>query len=140
MPETTQNLGRLISSHTTSPAYLQRAAIVAVVSFAFFLGTLALFYLRQQIGYFLLSTGFLVVYIFTLIGWVMQKRNVVTLYENGISYRKFRFVWSEIRSVTANKNGLEIIVSKRERTIIPRSVIGFNQIVQTVRTGVENAR
>ena len=136
----TKDLGQPISRHTTSPAYLQRAAIVAVVALIFFLGTLALFYVRQQIGYFLLSTGFLVVYIFTLIGWVMQKRNVVTLYENGISYRKFRSAWDEVRSITANKNGLEIIVSQREKTIIPRSVIGYNQIVQTVRTGVENTR
>ena len=100
--EQPQNLGRLVSSHSTSPAYLQRAAIVAVVSFIFFLAMLAAFYVRQQFGYFVLSSGFLVVYVFTLIGWVMQKRNIVSVHEGGLKYRKFRTEWSEVQSVAAD--------------------------------------
>jgi hypothetical protein len=132
-------LGRLVSSHSTSPVYLQRAAIVAVVSFVFFLATLIVFYIRRQIGYFLLSTGFVVVYIFTLIGWVMQKRNVVGIYENGLKYRKFLAAWEDIVSVTANNEGLEIVNNKREKTLIPSSVTGYGQIVRAVKQGVETS-
>jgi hypothetical protein len=137
VPEPTNNLGRLVSSHSTSPVYLQRAVIVAVVSFVFFLAMLVTFYIRQQFGYFLLSTGFLVVYVFTLIGWVMQKRNVVGVYENGLRYKKFQTAWDEIASVTANSDGLEIAKNEREKILIPPSVSGYEQIVRAVKRGVE---
>jgi hypothetical protein len=137
VPEPTNNLGRLVSSHSTSPVYLQRAVIVAVVSFVFFLAMLVTFYIRQQFGYFLLSTGFLVVYVFTLIGWVMQKRNVVGVYENGLRYKKFQTAWDEIASVTANSDGLEIAKNEREKILIPPSVSGYEQIVHAVKRGVE---
>ncbi len=140
MPESLKDLGEPISRHPISPVYVQRAAIVAVASFFFFLATLVAFYIRQQFGFFLLSTGFLVVYIFTLVGWVIQKRNLVTLYENGLTYRKFRTVWSEVNSLTAKKNGLEIAKNSKQKTVIPASVTGYKQIIETVRNGVENQR
>ncbi len=139
MPDQPQKLGRLVSSHSTSPAYLQRAAIVAVVSFVFFLAMLAAFYIRRQVGYFVLSSGFLVVYVFTLIGWLMQKRNLVRVHENGIQYRKFHAAWDEIASVTANADGLEIAKIKNERTSIRPSVTGYEQVVQAVKQGVERS-
>lgn len=98
---------------------------------------LAAFYLLQQIGFFLLSTGFLVVYIITSIGWVLQKRNIVTIYENGISYRKFRAVWDEIQSVTTGKNGLEIANIKRDKIVIPTSMSGYSEIVNAVKLGLD---
>lgn len=137
MAELPQDLGESVSRHSIAPAHVQRAAIVAIASFLFFLATLVAFYIRQQIGYFLLSSGFLAVYLFTLVGWLMQKRNIVTVYENGLTYRKFRTAWNEINSVTANKDGLVISKSKRDQTVIPRSVTGYQQIIKTVRIGVE---
>lgn len=137
MSEPARSLGRSVSQHASSPANLQRAAIVSVVSFAFFLAMLAAFYLLQQIGFFLLSTGFLVVYIITSIGWVLQKRNIVTIYENGISYRKFRAVWDEIQSVTTGKNGLEIANIKRDKIVIPTSMSGYSEIVNAVKLGLD---
>ena len=137
MSDQPHNLGRLLSTHSTAPAYLQRAAIVAAVSFVFFLAMLVAFYVRQQIGYFLLSSGFLIVYIFTLIGWLMQKRNLVRVHENGLKYRKFSAAWHEITSVTANAYGLEIASGARGKARIPPSVNGFEQIVRAVKHGVE---
>src|SRR5687767_3938475 len=99
MSKSNANLGSLVSSHGTSPATLQRAAIVTILSFFFFISMLLLFYVRQQMVYFVLSTAFLVVYIFTMVGWVMQKRNVVSVYENGITYRKFSATWDDLQSV-----------------------------------------
>jgi len=130
-------LGQLISIHSTAPAYLQRAAIVAVVSFVFFLLMLTAFYIRQGIGYFVLSSAFLVVYLFTMIGWFIQSRSVVSIYENGIKYKKFNAAWGEITKVNANAGGLTISKIKRAETIIPVTVAGYEAIVQAVRQGIE---
>ena len=137
VPTTEKNLGKLLSTHPIAPAYMQRAAIVAVVSFVFFLAMLIAFYIRQHIGYFALSTAFLVVYIFTLIGWVMQRSNVVRVYEGGLKYKKFGTAWNEIESVTAKADGLTITKSKREKTLIPSTVTGYDRIVDSVKRGVE---
>lgn len=118
--------------------FLQRAAIVAVVSFMFFLGTLIAFYIRQHVGYFILSTAFLVVYILTLISWLLHKRNAVSVYENGLRYRKFRAAWNEIEAVNADKTGLQIVKNKDEKVVIPPSMLGFESIVAAVRSGLEN--
>jgi hypothetical protein len=131
-----KELGRLQSTHPTAPAFLQRAAVVAILSFVFFLAMLIVFYFRQQIGYFILSTAFLVVYIFTLIGWVFQRRNVVKVHEHGLRYRKLRATWDEIEAFTVNKEGLTIRKNKRENTLIPSSVVGFEQVVRAVKRGV----
>ena len=58
-----------------SPAQLQRAAFVAVLSFLFFLAMMLLFYIRQSFLYFLLATAFLIVYIVMMISLVRLRRN-----------------------------------------------------------------
>ncbi len=130
----TPALGKLVSVHPTSPAYLQRAAIVTALSFLFFMGTLLIFYLHQSIGYFVLSTAFLVVYIFTMIGWAMQRRNRVSIFENGIAYRKFAARWDEIKSVTADsKSGIIIRKLAGDSVEIGRSIMGIDEIASTIR-------
>ena len=98
---------------------------------------LVVFYLRQQIGYFLLSTAFLVVYVFTLIGWLIQKRNVVDVHENGLKYKKFNAAWVQIQSIKADAEGLLLTISKNEKTLIPSSVSGFDSVVLAAKQGVE---
>lgn len=61
--------------HPDSPAQLQRAAFVAVLSFLFFLAMMLLFYIRQSFLYFLLATAFLIVYIVMMISLVRLRRN-----------------------------------------------------------------
>lgn len=134
MPESPKNLGKIISMHGTSPVFLQRASIVAILSFLFFLAMLITFYTRQQFGYFVLSTAFLVVNIFTLIGWLMQKRNVVKVYENGLNYRKAAVNWDEIASVNAdNHSGLTITKVSGEQLTIPRSIDGIGKLAAHIR-------
>jgi hypothetical protein len=101
---------------------------------------LVAFYFRQQIGYFVLSTGFLVVYIFTLIGWVMQKRNVVAVHENGLRYKRFQALWDEIESIKANADGLLLTKDKRDKTLIPFSVSGYEAVVRATKQGVEKMK
>jgi hypothetical protein len=99
MTEKNLNLGKLESTHGIAPAYMMRAVVVASLSFVFFLLMLAGFYIRQNIGYFLLSTAFLVVYVLTMFGWLAQRRKVLRVYENGFSYKKFAASWDELDSV-----------------------------------------
>ena len=128
------DLGRLISVHGTSPAALQRAAIVTILSFFFFLGMLLVFYARQQIVYFVLSSSFLVVYIFTMIGLILQKRNVVSIHENGISYRKFSALWDEIKTVRSDaKTGITLSKLTGESATISKSISDFEAIASTIR-------
>ena len=55
-------------------ARVQRAVLIAVLSFMFFLAMMIAFYVRQSMLYFLLATAFLVVYIFTMISFVRLRR------------------------------------------------------------------
>ncbi len=127
-------LGKLLKVYPTSPTYLQRAAIIALLSFVFFLATLVIFYIQQSFMYFILSTAFLVVYIFTLIGWVMQKRNIVSIHENGVAYRRFISTWDQIKSITADpKSGITIVRSDRDSITIGRSITGLSEIAATIR-------
>ena len=140
--EPLKNLGKLVNTYGTAPVYLQRAAIIAVLSFVFFLGMLAAFYMRQHIGYFALSTAFLVVYVLTLVSWVIQKRSVVSIFENGIRYKKFSVRWEEIESATvvdesANRKHIELLKNKREKVVIPSSIQGFERIVSVLKDKVK---
>jgi ABC-type bacteriocin/lantibiotic exporter with double-glycine peptidase domain len=132
-----KDLGTLVSVHGTSPAFLQRAAIVAVLSFFFFIAMLVIFYLRQQMIYFVLSTAFLIVYVFTLIGWVMQKRNIVSIYEDGVSYRKFSARWDEMRSVRATRQeGISLTRNDGLSVTIPKTISNFAQIAAAIRSNL----
>ena len=100
MQKTPPDLGRLISAHPVAPIYVQRAVLIAVLSFLFFLGMMLAYYLRQSLGYFLLATAFLVTYLITMFSWFTQRKAVVRIYENGLEYRSHQLEWSDIDSVS----------------------------------------
>jgi len=127
-------LGKLIAVHSTSPAFLQRAAIVAALSFLFFLVALIFYLVWQSFLYFVLATGFLIVQIFTMIGWWMQKRNAVSIYTNGLVYRKRSIPWEEITGVeTPADGGLKIGLDHGGSLTIPASIHGLDRIATLIR-------
>ena len=132
MAQSTNDLGRLVSIFGIHPSYLQRAVFVAVLSFLFFIAMMFAFYMRQQFGYFLLATAFLFVYIVTMLSWVVQRKNLVKVYQDGIEYRKFSCKWSEIDTVskeTERQRDHIVIKSKDGRTmLIPASIAGINEL------------
>jgi hypothetical protein len=133
------NLGKLISVHGTSQTSLHRAAIVAVVSFAFFLGMLIAFYIRQEIGYFVLSSAFLFLYLFTMVTLLLQKRNTVKIYENGIAYKKFTAAWNEIARVKADTaTGILLSKEKGENVTLSPSISGINDIARTIQSNLQH--
>ena len=99
MAETKKNLGKLVAVHGLSPAHIQRAVFITVLSFVFFMGTMVLYYVRQELLYFLLSSAFLVVYIITLFSWIAQRKTALEIFEKGIAYRKSSAKWDEIEEI-----------------------------------------
>ena len=128
-----KNLGRLVAIHGTSPVFLQRAAIVAAVSFLFFFAMLIAFYLRQHFGYFLLSTAFLIVFVFTLIGWWLQKRNAVEIFANGLRYNKRELRWQEIKAIESPDRELVLIQPDGEKLVISGTIYALDEIEHYIR-------
>lgn len=129
------DLGAVISVHATAPIHIQRAAIVAAVSFFFFLIMIAGFYVRAHFGYFLLATAFLVVHLFTMAGWWLQKRGVVQLRENGIAYGRFRALWSDVTSAELDDLSRGIPISAGPKsTTIPASIDRIDIIADRIRS------
>lgn len=136
-----RDLGKLESVHGIAPAFLQRAAIIVVVSFIFFVAMLIAFSIRQNIGYFLLGTAFLIVQLFTLFGWVMQKRTELKLFENGFTYKKQNCNWDEIESMSVRdgngllsggKIGCEIKKTNGEKIVLSEAIHDINGVVRRI--------
>lgn len=134
MSQTNKNLGKLVAIHGIAPAYLQRAAFIVVLSFLFFLAMMFAFYIRQSVGYFLLASAFLVLYLLTMFSWVMQRRSVVKIYENGLSYKNRSVLWNEIESV----DDAAINVRDEKLIIIPKTIHDFAKLIDTIRQEKEN--
>jgi hypothetical protein len=130
MAEDRNDLGKLISVHGISPVYLQRALFIAALSFCFFLAMMTGFYLRQNVGYFLLATAFLLVYLVTLFSWVLQKRSQLRIFENGLKYKKSKLRWDEIQEVSEDG---EIIIGNGEKFVIPKSISDFGIVLNIIR-------
>lgn len=116
MSESSKSLGKLIAVHGLSPAHIQRAVFITVLSFVFFLGTMVAYYVRQELLFFLLASAFLMVYIITLFSWIAQRKTVLEIFEKGVAYRKFSAKWDEIAEVKSDgtivlKDNKQIAVS-----------------------------
>ncbi len=141
MTEQPLKLGRLESVHGLSPIYLQRALIVILLSFIFFLVMLVAFSLRQQIGYFVLATAFLIVNLFMLFGWMMQRKKAVILYENGLVLGKQVCLYDEIEEIYlkqtskmlgGEKNECEITKINGEKIILPEAIHNVQGIIDKI--------
>jgi hypothetical protein len=138
MIEKPENLGKLVRVHPIAPAFLQRAVIIAALSFVFFLVTLGMFSMWQNFLYFFLSTGFLIVYLLTMFGWLMSRKNILKIYENGFTYRKFTTHWNEIEALEeTNKNGkisCEIRKAKGEKIVLTDSIYEADKAIVIIKT------
>jgi hypothetical protein len=139
-------LGKLVSIHPVSPAFLQRGVIISVLSFLFFLGTMAGFYISRNPLYFLLSTAFLIVYIATMFSWISVRKNVLTIYENGVQYKKFSARWNEIQpielTVTSKMLGgekIELKLTKKtgEQIVLNETIFRINEVIEKISENIE---
>jgi hypothetical protein len=123
-------LGRLISVHGISPAYIQRAVFIVILSFVFFLAMMFVYYIRQSIVYFLLSSAFLLLYLITMFSWVMQRRNVVYLFENGLEYRGRSTPFNDIKAVA--DDGV-IDTGEAKPIVLPRTLHDGDRLIAFIR-------
>jgi hypothetical protein len=146
MLEKTSNLGKLENVHGVAPAYLQRAVVIVVLSFVFFLAMLLAFYVRQNIGYFLLSTSFLIVYIFMMFGLLTQRRAVLNIYEEGFSYKNFTSRWDELDAVEAKiesrliglaKINCEVRKTDGNKIVLTESVQDIDKVIERIAVEIE---
>ena len=133
MPQTNKSLGKLIAVHALAPEHIQRAVFIAVLSFVFFLAMMVVFYIRENVLYFLLASAFLVIYIVTLFSWIVQRRSVVKVYENGVNYKKRTALWSEIESVEDGRETGGVNVRNEKPISLPRTLYQFDSLIATIR-------
>ena len=137
-----QNLGKLIRVYGIAPAFLQRAVIIAALSFIFFLTTLVMFSMWRNFLYFFLSTAFLIVYLATMFGWLMMRKYILKIYENGLTYRNFTARWNEIEALEKNQKGakfnFEIRKAKGEKITLTESIYQVEQAVEIIQAKVKS--
>lgn len=125
MPE---SLGKVVAVHGIAPTAIMRVVVVAALSFVFFIGTFVAFYISQRAIFFLLSSGFLVIYVLTMLGWFALRRNEVRIHEGGLLVRKTSITWDSISKVERVPNkGLRIETGGRSVSI-SESLAGLDAI------------
>jgi Ca2+/Na+ antiporter len=126
-----KQLGRLVAVHPISPAHLQRAVLLAVLSFVFFLTMMFAYYLLQAPIYFLLATAFLVIYLVTMYSFIMGKKKTVEVFENGLRMGKTSAVWSDLEGVD-DKGVIELTGEKK--LDIPQSLYERETLITNIRS------
>ena len=133
MLDAEKQLGKLVTVHTLAPEHVQRAVFIAVLSFVFFLAMMVMFYLRENLLYFLLASAFLIVYVLTLLSWIVQRRSVVKIFQNGIFFKNQTALWDEISGVD---NSGTVTVRNQKQLILPRSLNDLDGAIRTIRGNI----
>jgi hypothetical protein len=116
--------------------HVQRAAFVAVLAFVFFVASMFLFYVRESLLYFLLSSGFLVVYLITMLSWVIQRKNVVQIFEGGFSYKAKQASWDQVSKVGDDGT---VTLKDDKQIIISPAMDKFPELLELIRRRAEQA-
>jgi Ca2+/Na+ antiporter len=126
-----KRLGRLVAIHPISPAHLQRAVLLAILSFIFFLTMMFAYYLMQTPIYFLLATAFLVIYLATMYSFITGKKKTVEVFENGLRMGKTSAMWPDIARVD-DKGGVDLTDGKKLE--IPQSICERDSLLTLIRS------
>ena len=110
------DLGKLTGVYGLSPAMLQRSIIVIIVSLFFSLAMLVGWLITQKFVLLILAVAFLVIKLITLFSLLSQRKNVLSVYEQGFVYNKVACRFDEIASVKGyeilTKSGGEILLNE----------------------------
>jgi len=129
-----KQLGRLIAVHPISPAHLQRAVLLAILSFIFFMSMMFAYYLLQKPLFFLLATAFLVIYLFTMYSFMMGRKKTVEVFENGFRTGKTSATWSDVEGV--DDKGL-VALSHDRNFEIPQSIHERAALIANIRSHIK---
>ena len=133
MAESNRSMGRIAAVYGLSPAHLQRGVFITVLSFVFFLAMMFGFYIRQNYIYFILASAFLVIYILTLLSWILQRRTLLQIFENGISYKKRFAAWNEINEVRPDGT---IVLTDSKQIVISPAIYDFDNALALIRSKI----
>ena len=134
-----ESLGKQISVHSVASAAVQRVIVVAVFSFIFFLGTFVAFYLSGRAVFFLLSTGFLVIYVLTMLGWFALRRMELRIFEEGLTFKKASVRWEGIELMEClPKKGIRLTMTDRPPVMLPESLSDIDKIESFLRSRLSN--
>jgi hypothetical protein len=68
-----------------------------------------------------------------MIGWWMQRRNVVKIHSRGVTYKTWSAEWAHITAVERSASGLIFTNSKNVSATVPNSINGLDSIEAVVR-------
>jgi hypothetical protein len=130
VPKTRSELGRLVAIYAISAAYQQRAVFVSVLSFVFFVAMMIGFYVRENIGYFILASAFMVLYMVMMFSWLWARRNVVEVFEGGFKYRSNDVSWDQIDNIS---DDAKVLLKDGGTISLPEALEGSRQLIASIR-------
>ena len=130
----TRSLGRLVAVHPISPAYLQRAVILAALSFIFFLAMMFAVYVLKDAIYFLLASAFLVIYLVMMYSFFAGRKKAVEVYENGVRIGRDSATWDRIGSVDDDGT---VVLKAGDKLSIAQSIHERDRLLRHIRTSIE---
>jgi hypothetical protein len=123
------DLGNLISVHGLSAAFLQRSVVIIILALFFALAMFAGFLILQKFVLLLLAAAFLAINVLTLISLLSQRKNILSLYEQGIIYNKTACRFDEIESV----KGFEILTKSGGKLLLNETINDVEQAVRVIK-------
>lgn len=123
----------MVAAHPIAANVIQRAVFVAALSFVFFLASMFLFYLRQSFLYFLLATAFLVLYLGMMASFITLRKKTIELRENGIAFKKAKFLFHEIADVTDSGR---IVLTDKRSIDIPASIHRREELIAAIASRI----
>lgn len=116
------DLGKLISVHGISAAFLQRSTIVIIISLFFSLAVFAAFLISQKFLLLLLALAFLIIKLLSLFSLLARRKNVLILYEQGFIYNKLPCRFDEIAKLNFKNTTCEILTNSGEKIVLNETI------------------
>jgi hypothetical protein len=123
------DLGKLTGVYGLSPAMLQRSIIVIIVSLFFSLAMFVGWLITQKFLLLLLAIAFLVIKLLSLISLIAQRKNVLTLYEQGFIYNKICCRFDDIESV----KGFEILTKSGGKILLNETINDVGEAIKLIQ-------
>jgi Zn-dependent protease with chaperone function len=123
------DLGKLTGVYGLSAATLQRSIIVIIVSLFFSLAMLVGWLITQKFVLLMLAIAFLVIKLLSLFSLLAQRKNVLSLYEQGFIYNKISCRFDEIASV----KGFEILTKSGGKVLLSETINDVGEAIKLIQ-------
>jgi hypothetical protein len=130
------NLGKLTGVYNLSAAILQRSIIVIIISLFFSLAMFVGWLILQKFVLLLLAIAFLAIKLITLFSLLAQRKNVLSLYEQGFNYNKITCRFDEIASV----KGYEILTKSGVKIVLSETINNVGEAVKIIELKSRNTK